>query len=139
MKCFEIQTYKDAAWHIDSVFDDADIALLEARRMDESRRYQIVRVVEETYDEASGATSCRVIFRGGRLAAEAKARRAAPAPPRPAAAPPASVGREPAHRGGRAPAAPQSQGLALPLAIGALIVVGGGAALFALHHLSRMQ
>ena len=38
MKAFEIYTYQSSKWKIDSVFDDRDLALFEAQRMDESGR-----------------------------------------------------------------------------------------------------
>ena len=34
MKAFEIHTYQSGKWKIDSVFDDRDLAMFEAQRID---------------------------------------------------------------------------------------------------------
>ena len=47
LKAFEIHTFRGGKWKIDSVFDDRDLALFEATRMDESGRHAGVRVIEE--------------------------------------------------------------------------------------------
>lgn len=66
MRAFEIHTYQGGKWSIDSIFDDRELALHEAQRMDQSGRYVGVRVVEEVYDEATDRTSTKTIFRGTR-------------------------------------------------------------------------
>jgi hypothetical protein len=68
MKAFEIHTYQGGRWKIDSVFDDRDLAVFEAQRMDVSGRYPGIRVVEETFHEASNETTNRTIFRGNKVA-----------------------------------------------------------------------
>ena len=68
MKAYEIHTFKDGVWKIDSVFDDRDLALHEANKIDEGSRYAAVRVIEEVYDETSDLTTTRTIFRGNRSA-----------------------------------------------------------------------
>ena len=67
MKAFEIHTYQGGRWKIDSVFDDRDLAVFEAQRMDVSGRYPGIRVVEETFHEASNETTNRTMFRGKKL------------------------------------------------------------------------
>ena len=69
MKAFEIHTFQGGKWKIDSVFDDRDLALFEAQRMDESGRYSGVRVVEEVYVETTQETRTRTIFRGTKIEA----------------------------------------------------------------------
>ena len=66
MKAYEIHTFKDGVWKIDSVFDDRDLAVHEATKIDEGSRYAAVRVIEENYDEVSNLTTTRTIFRGSR-------------------------------------------------------------------------
>lgn len=68
LRAFEIHTYQGGRWKIDSVFDDRDLAVFEAERMDESGRYPGVRVIEETFDEASSSTTSRTVFRGAKVA-----------------------------------------------------------------------
>lgn len=69
MKAFEIQTFQGGKWKIDSVFDDRDLAMFEAQRMDESSRYSGVRVVEEVFSEATQETRTRTIYRGSKVEA----------------------------------------------------------------------
>ena len=66
MRAFEIHTFRGGKWKIDSVFDDKDLALFEARRMDESSRYSGVRVIGENFNESSQETVTRTLFKGGR-------------------------------------------------------------------------
>ncbi len=68
MRAFEIHTFRNGRWKIDSIFDDKELALFEAQRMDGSGRYLGVRVVEEAFDENDRKTSARTIFRGTKAA-----------------------------------------------------------------------
>ncbi|MFM2129483.1 MAG: hypothetical protein RL477_1029 [Pseudomonadota bacterium] len=63
LRVFEIHTYRNGSWKIDSVFDDRDLALMEADRIDRSNRYSAVRVVEETFDDETERGGTRTIFR----------------------------------------------------------------------------
>lgn len=92
MVAYEIHTFRDGAWKIDSVFDDKDLAVFEAQRIERSSRFSAVRVVEETFDEATDRTVNRTIYRStkvDKINAEAAEQRkqpsAIPAPPKPAA------------------------------------------------------
>ena len=62
MSSFELQTYKAGKWEIDSYYDDRDLALSEAERVDASGRHSGVRVVEEDYDETTNRSSYHVVF-----------------------------------------------------------------------------
>ncbi len=66
LKVFEIHTYRNGAWKIDSVFDDRDLALIEAERIERGNRYSAVRVVEETFDDATERGGTRTIFRSSK-------------------------------------------------------------------------
>ena len=66
MRAFEIHTFQQGRWKIDSVFDDKDLAIFEAKRMDTSGRYSGVRVVEEVFDENQRKNNTRTIFRGSK-------------------------------------------------------------------------
>ena len=66
MRAFEIHTFRGGKWKIYSVFDDKELALFEARRMDESSRYSGVRVIEENFNESSQETVTRTLFKGER-------------------------------------------------------------------------
>ncbi len=67
MRAFEIHTFQSGRWKIDSVFDDKDLALFEANRMDESGRYSGVRVVEEAFNDRDRKIRSRTIFRGTKV------------------------------------------------------------------------
>ena len=138
MKAYEIQTYQDGKWKIDSVFDDRELALFEARRVDEGNRYAGVRVIEENYDEASDLTTTRTIFRGSRADRNERARKAALA--RTEARPVRSrrPEREAVHRR-RAAARPTTSSFLIPVLILSVLVVAGLAALLGLQHLSQLR
>ena len=122
MKAFEIQTFQDGKWRIDSIFDDRDLALFEARRVDEGSRYSGVRVIEEVYDEVSDLTTTRTIFRGGRAARMEKLRKAEAAKKAPLPRSGTGVGKEPLRRG-RAKPAKSSSSFLVPLLMLSLIEV----------------
>ncbi len=67
MVAYEIHAYREGRWKIDSVFDDRELALFEAKRMDQGGRFSGVRVIEEVYDEITKKTSIRTIFRGSKV------------------------------------------------------------------------
>ncbi len=64
---FEIHTFVNGEWKIDSIFDSRDLALSEARRVDEGRRYSGVRVIEEIFDEGTQNVTSRTIYRGSKV------------------------------------------------------------------------
>ncbi len=68
LKAYEIHTFQGGRWKIDSVFDDRDLALFEAQRMDELGRHPGIRVIEEEFDEGTQKTKIRTIFRGSKVA-----------------------------------------------------------------------
>jgi hypothetical protein len=70
MVAFELQTYQGGAWKIDSMFDDRDLAIMEAQRLGKSDRYSAVRLIEEAYNPETQNTTTRTIFRTSRLQAE---------------------------------------------------------------------
>ena len=141
MKAFEIQTYQDGKWRINSIFDDRELALFEARRVDESSRYSAVRVIEELFDEASSKTSTKTIFRGGRAADPRTARE--PDTKKKAAA--NRTGRGAANRsgarrpGGRRPPAKKKTSMAGPIVLLLLVIVLGGAAMFGLQYFEALR
>ncbi len=67
MRAYEIHTFQSGRWKIDSVFDDKELALFEAQRMDGSGRYSGVRVVEEAFTDRDRKMRSRTIFRGTKV------------------------------------------------------------------------
>lgn len=137
MKAFEIHTYLDGKWKIDSVFDDRELALFEARRVDEGSRYSGVRVIEEKYDEVSDLTTTRTIFRGGNVDRVEKARKAAQAA-KARTAQGAGGTREPA-RNRRPGKKQQTSNFLIPVLILGILVMAGLAALFGLQQLAQIR
>ena len=138
MRAFEIHTFREGQWKVDSVFDDRELAIHEARKVDENGRYTGVRVIEENYDEASDLTTTRTIFRGKNEAAQSKA--------------PRSTGKKTtvgAQRGGseRArrgksrplPKKKKSTSIMVPVLILLLLVVAGFGVMFGLHYVSGLK
>jgi hypothetical protein len=89
MVVFEIHTFREGVWKIDSVFDDKDLAVVEAQRMERAGRYSAIRVVEETFDEMTEKGNTRTVYRStkvDRVNTESVERRKAPstiaAPPK---------------------------------------------------------
>ena len=81
MVVFEIHTFREGVWKIDSVFDDKDLAVVEAQRMERAGRYSAIRVVEETFDEMTEKGNTRTVYRStkvDRVNTESVERRKAP-------------------------------------------------------------
>ena len=70
LTAFELQTYNQGKWKIDSIFDDKQLALFEAKRLAESGRFPGVRVVQESYDADRDKTDFRIIYTGSKTAEE---------------------------------------------------------------------
>lgn len=64
---YEIQSYQAGNWKIEAIFDDRQLAIIDAERMDKVGRYSAVRVVEESHDDVTGKTSNKVIFSSNKL------------------------------------------------------------------------
>jgi hypothetical protein len=135
MKAFEIHTFRGGNWKIDSVFDDKELALFEARRMDESSRYSGVRVVEENFNESSNETVTRTLFKGGRAEKQASVRQqevkneAKKTARRKGAKGRTGKGKRPIRK-------KKKSGIVMPLLILSAIVIIGLAALFGLQHVT---
>ena len=138
MRAFEIHTFRDGQWKVDSVFDDRELAVHEARKVDENGRYSSVRVIEENYDEASDLTTTRTIFRGKSDAAKSKApqptsRKAA------RAAYQARNGRATSGRSRGQSRKKKSTSLVGPVLILFLLAICGIAVMFGLQHVSGLK
>lgn len=134
VRSFELQTFREGKWKIDSVFDDRTYAIDEAKRLDASTRYSGVRVVEENYDEATNGVTSRTLFRGGAAKSDNAGTKQAPAP-RPAP----SGGTGGAFKGGYRGRKAKKSGFLVPVLLLLVVVLGGAAALLGLHHLSSLK
>jgi len=137
MRAFEIHTFHDGKWKIDSVFDDRELALFEARRVDEGTRYSGVRVIEEVYDETSDLTTTRTIFRGGNADRQERARKAEAAQKAAAIVREGATG-EPTRR--RRPRKKEkTTNYLVPVLILAVLLFAGLSAVLGLQQLSQLQ
>jgi hypothetical protein len=125
MILFEIHIFRDGAWKVDSVFDDRELAVYEAQRIEHTGRMPAVRVIEEIYDEATQRTKTRTVYRSSKIDKEnlesgrRRAQAAAYATPR----------RRPA------PVAAKSVSLTVLIFNFLVVVIGGFSALFLLRYL----
>ena len=136
MKAFEIHTYQDGKWRIDSVFDDRELALFEARRVDAGSRYSGVRVIEENYDEASDLTTTRTIFRGGTVDRFEKARKKTQDAEEHKRVRRSTGARSKGRKTGKSQ---KSSSFVVPVLILGALVLAGLAALLGLHELSKFR
>ncbi len=95
LTAFEVQCYSGGSWVIQSIFDDKELALIEARRMEESGlRRQETRVVKEVYDPDLDKTRSQVIYESpmvrNQIPQEPAKRPAGKQPPPPAGPRPAA-------------------------------------------------
>lgn len=138
MRAFEIHIFRNGKWKIDSVFDDRDLALFEAGRMDSSSRFAGVRVVEETFNEDSQECATRTIYRGAK---EAQAKPAPKKKPRQGStqrAPAKGRGEEP-KRNKRAKKIDKKKkkGIGSVIMVLAVTLIGGVAVIIALRMLAE--
>ena len=75
---YELHTLKKHVsaieWAIGTVFEDRELALHEAKILDNSDRYAGIRVIAEDHNPGTGQTQTSTIFRGGSNFKEAKAK-----------------------------------------------------------------
>ncbi|MEQ8387131.1 MAG: hypothetical protein RLP16_02260 [Alphaproteobacteria bacterium] len=134
---YELQTYRMGTWKIDSIFDDKELALFEARRVAESRRHSAVRVVQEDYDENTNDTTNRIVYRSSSVAesnnqAAEKQRQMK----RPAAARPTGGGEIMGKRRAAAPQKDNTFSFGIILTAGSILLLGI-AAMLALHYVAN--
>jgi hypothetical protein len=69
---YEVLSTRGDNWMIESVYDDREMALYEARILLDNRRLKAVKVIQETYDDEEDKTIVRTIFNEARSAAKGK-------------------------------------------------------------------
>jgi len=60
---FEIYSFKNGDWMIDSVHDDKQMALHQARMLIESPHHMAIRVLQEIYDDETDKSMSLVVFK----------------------------------------------------------------------------
>jgi hypothetical protein len=137
MRSFEIQIYKDRKWKMNSVYDDLNLAIDEAKRVDEGCRYAGVRVIEDNYDEATNQTTSRTLFSGGAAKTEKSKKPGATAKPK-STGPRTGTGREPVRKSGAKATAKKSKFL-VPVLVLLVVFLGGLVALFGLQQIASLK
>ncbi len=69
---YEVLSTRGKSWTIESVNDDREVALYEARALLKNRHLKAVKVVQDTYDDEADRTTTRTIFNEARGAAKGK-------------------------------------------------------------------
>ncbi len=69
---YEVLSTRGGNWTIESVNDDREVALYEARTLLKNRHLKAVKVVLDTYDDETDRTTTRTIFNEARGAAKGK-------------------------------------------------------------------
>lgn len=137
MQSFELQTLDRGKWRTDSVYDDRTLAITQAERVNEGRRYVGIRVVEEIYDEATNMTKCRTLFRGGTGTTDGPSKPEAATKPKSAMSR-TGRGREPVGSRRVEPKAKKS-GFLGPVMMLLVVSLVGAVAFFGLEHLSSLK
>ena len=73
---YELLSFRGGNWVIESIYDNRDVALQEARRLLAGRHQTGVKVIEETYDADTDNTTARIVF--SRQRGEEKSRHRSP-------------------------------------------------------------
>ncbi len=122
---------------IDSIYDDSKLALFEARRVDQSKRYSGLKVVEEIYHEGSNTTTARTIFRGGKAETEERLRKAE-ARKRLSRPMSRGGGQNPIYKGRTKPK-PKTSSFLIPILILGFLVIAALGALFGVKLVSELR
>jgi len=137
---YEIHVCEGGTWQIASMFNERELALIEARKMEEGLRRRETRVVEETHDEDSGRTRSKTIYTTPKVRPDKVEAKTKPAAPAPAKKPKPRAAQEPRRTRHAAPPKPAKQeprlGMIL-LTFGVIVGVGIGG-LVLLRYLSSL-
>lgn len=60
---YEIYSFKGGKWMLDSVHDDKNMAIHQGRMLIASPHHMAIRVVEESYDEATDNTMSKIVYK----------------------------------------------------------------------------
>jgi len=60
---FEIYSFKNGDWMLDSVHDDKNMAIHQGRMLIASPHHMAIRVIEESYDDAADRSFSKIIYK----------------------------------------------------------------------------
>lgn len=137
MSAYELQTYQSGQWKFDSYYDDRDLVMSEASRMDHSGKYMGVRVLEETFVEETQTAKYATIY--SRLKKVDQGANSSRSAPQPGARKPAARGGASSRKITRKPKKKKSGGGTFRLIFVSLfLLLLGIGALFMLRSLAEM-
>ena len=133
MDSFELQTFKNGQWTVDSYYDDRDLALSEAERLNETGRHAGVRVLREEFHEPTNTSNYHIIFskllkdkankEDRRIQTKKEGRQSGK-----------GAGKASGSRAlRRAPTKEDSRGVAMPVVIAVCLLIAGVGAMFVLE------
>jgi hypothetical protein len=126
---YEIQRYSGGKWKTDSIYDDCELAVLEARNIAAGRRVPLgLRVVKETYNESTGLITSATVHRVITPEKDNVQEPRDTAPPRKTAAPARPAASNELKRRRRGPPKKREtdlSGLKIGLTLGGIVLLGG--------------
>jgi len=75
---FEIYSFKNGDWMLDSVHDDKNMAIHQGRMLIASPHHMAIRVIEESYDDAADRSFSKIIYKDQKGKDEQKPKKQAP-------------------------------------------------------------
>lgn len=75
---YEIYSFKNGDWMLDSVHDDKNMAIHQGRMLIASPHHMAIRVVEESYDDVSDQSMTKIVYKEQKGGEEEKPKKAAP-------------------------------------------------------------
>jgi hypothetical protein len=73
---YEIYSFKNGNWMLDSVHDDKNMAIHQGRMLIASPHHMAIRVVEESYDDATDNTMSKIVYKEQKGGDEEKPKKA---------------------------------------------------------------
>ncbi|WP_028466535.1 hypothetical protein [Nisaea denitrificans] len=131
---YEVHTLKSGNWAVDSTYPDRDTAIDVAKSLHGEKQFQAVKVIKDTFDEATGNGKEIVVFDTTSKVNRDKAPPPAPAPDKPATAAAAPARPAPARNvKGKNTKGDYAMAAKVTLLL-VLILVGGLGTIYLLHY-----
>lgn len=73
---YEIYSFKNGDWMLDSVHDDKNMAIHQGRMLISSPHHMAIRVIEESYDDVSDQSVSKIVYKEQKGGAEEKPKKA---------------------------------------------------------------
>ncbi|WP_193172003.1 hypothetical protein [Nisaea nitritireducens] len=128
---YEVHTLKSGNWAVDSTYPDRDTAIDVAKSLHGEKQFQAVKVIKDTFDEATGNGKEIVVFDTSSKVSRDKT---PPAPEQPAAAA-AAPARPSTARGSKGKNTKGDYAMAIKVTLLLVLILGGGlGTIYLLHY-----